>query len=50
MNRLHSREEYMIDKIRAIIRTAISQDMIAGFPTDRTRPQRHFESNGICKV
>ncbi len=37
MNRLHSREEYMvlIDKIRAIIPNAsISQDMIAGFPTE----------------
>jgi tRNA-2-methylthio-N6-dimethylallyladenosine synthase len=37
MNRLHSREEYMtlIDKIRAIIPNgSISQDMIAGFPTE----------------
>jgi tRNA-2-methylthio-N6-dimethylallyladenosine synthase len=37
MNRLHSREEYMtlIDKIRSIIpEAAISQDMIAGFPTE----------------
>ncbi|MFA9188124.1 tRNA (N6-isopentenyl adenosine(37)-C2)-methylthiotransferase MiaB [Flavobacterium sp. FBOR7N2.3] len=37
MNRLHSREEYMtlIDKIRTIIPdAAISQDMIAGFPTE----------------
>lgn len=37
MNRLHSREEYMalIDKIRAIVPDAsISQDMIAGFPTE----------------
>ncbi len=37
MNRLHTREEYMtlIDKIRAIIPNAsISQDMIAGFPTE----------------
>ncbi|WP_163398291.1 tRNA (N6-isopentenyl adenosine(37)-C2)-methylthiotransferase MiaB [Flavobacterium fluviatile] len=37
MNRLHSREEYMalIDKIRAIVPEAsISQDMIAGFPTE----------------
>lgn len=37
MNRLHSREEYMnlIDKIRTIIPDAsISQDMIAGFPTE----------------
>ena len=37
MNRLHSREEYMIliDKIRAIIPDcSISQDMIAGFPTE----------------
>ena len=37
MNRLHTREEYMIliDKIRKIIPDcAISQDMIAGFPTE----------------
>ena len=37
MNRLHTREEYMalIDKIRAIIPDcSISQDMIAGFPTE----------------
>ncbi|WP_291148890.1 tRNA (N6-isopentenyl adenosine(37)-C2)-methylthiotransferase MiaB [Flavobacterium sp. UBA7680] len=37
MNRLHSREEYMtlIDKIRSIVPDAsISQDMIAGFPTE----------------
>ena len=37
MNRLHSREEYfaLIDKIRAIIpNCSISQDMIAGFPTE----------------
>jgi tRNA-2-methylthio-N6-dimethylallyladenosine synthase len=37
MNRLHTREEYMtlIDKIRTIIPNAsISQDMIAGFPTE----------------
>ena len=37
MNRLHTREEYMvlIDRIRAIIPNAsISQDMIAGFPTE----------------
>ena len=37
MNRQHTREEYMalIDKIRAIIpNCAISQDMIAGFPTE----------------
>lgn len=37
MNRLHSREEYMalIDKINTIIpNCAISQDMIAGFPTE----------------
>ena len=37
MNRLHSREEYMslIDKIKTIIPEAsISQDMIAGFPTE----------------
>jgi tRNA-2-methylthio-N6-dimethylallyladenosine synthase len=37
MNRLHSREEYMalIDKIKAIVPDAsISQDMIAGFPTE----------------
>lgn len=37
MNRLHTREEYMtlIDKIRAIIPNgSISQDMIAGFPTE----------------
>ena len=37
MNRLHSREEYMIliDKIRTIIPDcSISQDMIVGFPTE----------------
>ncbi len=37
MNRLHTREEYMslIDKIRIIIpESSISQDMIAGFPTE----------------
>ncbi|MCL6267715.1 tRNA (N6-isopentenyl adenosine(37)-C2)-methylthiotransferase MiaB [Flagellimonas myxillae] len=37
MNRLHTREEYfeLIDNIRAIIPDcAISQDMIAGFPTE----------------
>jgi tRNA-2-methylthio-N6-dimethylallyladenosine synthase len=37
MNRLHTREQYMslIDKIRNIIPNAsISQDMIAGFPTE----------------
>lgn len=37
MNRLHTREEYMvlIDNIRKIIpQCAISQDMIAGFPTE----------------
>ncbi|MCV6629927.1 MAG: tRNA (N6-isopentenyl adenosine(37)-C2)-methylthiotransferase MiaB [Flavobacteriaceae bacterium] len=37
MNRLHTREEYfaLIDKIREIIPDcAISQDMIAGFPTE----------------
>lgn len=37
MNRLHTREEYMslIDKIRTIIPDcSISQDMIAGFPTE----------------
>ena len=37
MNRLHTREEYMslIDNIRTIIpNCAISQDMIAGFPTE----------------
>jgi tRNA-2-methylthio-N6-dimethylallyladenosine synthase len=37
MNRLHTREEYMIliDKIRKIIPAcSISQDMIAGFPTE----------------
>ncbi|MFV8359431.1 tRNA (N6-isopentenyl adenosine(37)-C2)-methylthiotransferase MiaB [Flavobacterium sp. LS1P3] len=37
MNRLHTREEYMtlIDKIRTIIpNSSISQDMIAGFPTE----------------
>ncbi len=37
MNRLHTREEYMtlIDKIRSIIpECSISQDMIAGFPTE----------------
>jgi tRNA-2-methylthio-N6-dimethylallyladenosine synthase len=37
MNRLHSREEYkiLIDKIRTIISDcSISQDMIAGFPTE----------------
>ncbi len=38
MNRLHTREEYMmlIDKIRTIIPDcSISQDMIAGFPTEK---------------
>lgn len=37
MNRLHTREEYMklIDKIRVIIPTcSVSQDMIAGFPSE----------------
>lgn len=37
MNRLHSREEYMtlIDKIKTIIpESSISQDLIAGFPTE----------------
>lgn len=37
MNRLHTREEYMtlIDKIRSIVpNSSISQDMIAGFPTE----------------
>ena len=37
MNRLHTREEYMslIDNIRRILpNTSISQDMIAGFPTE----------------
>ncbi len=37
MNRLHTREEYMnlIDKIKTIIpNNSISQDMIAGFPTE----------------
>jgi tRNA-2-methylthio-N6-dimethylallyladenosine synthase len=37
MNRLHTRDEYMtlIDKIRSIVPNAsISQDMIAGFPTE----------------
>jgi tRNA-2-methylthio-N6-dimethylallyladenosine synthase len=37
MNRLHTREEYMslIDNIRKILpNTSISQDMIAGFPTE----------------
>lgn len=37
MNRLHTREEYMvlIDKIRTIIpNSSISQDMIAGFPSE----------------
>jgi len=37
MNRLHTREEYMtlIDKIKSIIpECSISQDMIAGFPTE----------------
>ncbi|WP_124979615.1 tRNA (N6-isopentenyl adenosine(37)-C2)-methylthiotransferase MiaB [Nonlabens xiamenensis] len=37
MNRLHTRDEYMrlIDRIHAIIpECAISQDMIAGFPTE----------------
>ncbi len=37
MNRLHTREEYMtlVDKIRTIIpNCTISQDMIAGFPTE----------------
>jgi tRNA-2-methylthio-N6-dimethylallyladenosine synthase len=37
MNRLHTREEYMalIDNIKRILpKTSISQDMIAGFPTE----------------
>ena len=37
MNRLHTREEYMrlIDRIKAIIPdVCITQDMIAGFPTE----------------
>jgi tRNA-2-methylthio-N6-dimethylallyladenosine synthase len=37
MNRLHTREQYMmlIDKIRTIIpKSSISQDMIAGFPSE----------------
>ena len=37
MNRLHTREEYftLIDKIRSIIpNCAVTQDMIAGFPTE----------------
>ena len=37
MNRLHTREEYftLIDKIRRILpECSISQDMIAGFPTE----------------
>jgi tRNA-2-methylthio-N6-dimethylallyladenosine synthase len=36
MNRLHLREEYMtLDKIKTIIpESSISQDMIAGFPTE----------------
>ena len=37
MNRLHSREQYMtlIDKIKTIIpESSLSQDMIAGFPTE----------------
>lgn len=37
MNRLHTREQYMtlIDKIRNIVpNSSISQDMIAGFPTE----------------
>ena len=37
MNRLHTREQYMtlIDKIKTIIpESSISQDMIAGFPTE----------------
>jgi tRNA-2-methylthio-N6-dimethylallyladenosine synthase len=37
MNRLHSREEYMalIDRIKAIIpNVCVTQDMIAGFPTE----------------
>ncbi|MFN7100020.1 MAG: MiaB/RimO family radical SAM methylthiotransferase, partial [Flavobacterium sp.] len=40
MNRLHTREEYMtlIDKIRTVIpNCAISQDMIAGFPTEKEK-------------
>lgn len=43
MNRQHTREEYMalIDKIRAIIPDcAISQDMIAGFPTETEEDHR----------
>lgn len=43
MNRLHSREEYMtlIDKIKTIIPEAsISQDMIAGFPTETEEDHR----------
>ena len=43
MNRLHSREEYMtlIDRIKNIIPEAsISQDMIAGFPTETEEDHR----------
>ncbi|MBC7523877.1 MAG: tRNA (N6-isopentenyl adenosine(37)-C2)-methylthiotransferase MiaB [Flavobacterium sp.] len=43
MNRLHTREEYMtlIDKIKTIIPEAsISQDMIAGFPTETEEDHR----------
>jgi tRNA-2-methylthio-N6-dimethylallyladenosine synthase len=43
MNRLHTREEYMalIDNIRKIIPDcAISQDMIAGFPTETEEDHR----------
>lgn len=43
MNRQHTREEYMalIDKIRAIIPDcSISQDMIAGFPTETEEDHR----------
>lgn len=45
MNRLHTREEYMnlITKIRSIIpNCSISQDMIAGFPTETT--QDHLDT------
>lgn len=44
MNRLHTREEYMalIDKIRAIIPDcSISQDMIAGFPTETEQDHQY---------
>jgi tRNA-2-methylthio-N6-dimethylallyladenosine synthase len=36
VNRLHTREEYMtlIDKIELLFLIALSQDMIAGFPTE----------------